>query len=94
MLVLVEGKHRGLFHFVNPGEASWLALGNAVAQELSLSPARIRPIDSATLNRSAPRPRYSALSVERFERSTGRRVTGWREALHNYLAEESFHCEY
>ena len=86
MLTLVEGNHRGLFHFVNQGEASWLALGKAVAEELALSPGRIRAIQAADLNRPAPRPRYSVLSVERFEKSTGRTVTGWREALHRYLA--------
>lgn len=86
MLALVEGKHRGLFHFVNPGEANWLTLGKSVAEELSLSPVRIRAIRAVDLNRPAPRPRYSVLSVERFEKSTGRTVTGWREALHNYLA--------
>jgi dTDP-4-dehydrorhamnose reductase len=87
MLALVEGKHRGLFHFVNQGESSWLALGRAVAEELTLSPARVRAIRAADLNRPAPRPRYSVLSVERFEKSTGRTVTGWREALHQYLHE-------
>jgi dTDP-4-dehydrorhamnose reductase len=86
MLHLVEGKHRGLFHFVNPGEASWLTLGKSIAEELSLSPVRIRAIRAVDLNRPAPRPRHSVLSVERFEKSTGRTVTGWREALHNYLA--------
>ena len=85
MLTLVEGKHRGLFHFVNKGETSWLELGTAVAEELALSPSPIRAIQRADLNRPAPRPRYSALSVERFERATGRTVTGWREALHQYL---------
>ena len=85
MLALVEGKHRGLFHFVNQGESSWLALGRAVAEELALSPARVRAIRAADLNRPAPRPRYSVLSVERFEKSTGRTVIGWREALHQYL---------
>jgi dTDP-4-dehydrorhamnose reductase len=87
MLTLVEGKHRGLFHFVNRGEASWLALGKAVAEELALSPVRVRAIEAAELNRPAPRPRYSALSVERFEKSTGGTVTGWREALRQYLHE-------
>ncbi len=86
MLTLVEGGHRGLFHFVNQGEASWLELGKAIAEELSLSAAPIRAIGAATLNRPAPRPRYSCLSVEHFERSTGRTVRGWREALRNYLA--------
>ncbi len=86
MLTLAEGQHRGLFHFVNQGEASWLALGHAVADELALSPARIRAIQAADLNRPAPRPRYSVLSVERFEKSAGRTVKSWREALHDYLS--------
>jgi dTDP-4-dehydrorhamnose reductase len=89
MLTLVEGEHRGLFHFVNPGEASWLTLGKAIADELALSPRGIRAIGAAELDRPAPRPRYSALSVERFERSTGRTVTGWREALRQYLCQGS-----
>ncbi|MGH9392340.1 MAG: sugar nucleotide-binding protein, partial [Vicinamibacteria bacterium] len=85
MLTLVEGGHRGLFHFVNRGEASWLTLGQALAEELAISPVRIRAIEAAELNRPAPRPRYSVLSVERFEKVTGRGVTGWREALRQYL---------
>lgn len=87
MLTLVEKNLRGLFHFVNQGEASWLDLGRAIAEDLALSPARIRAIRAADLNRPAPRPRYSVLSVERFEKSTGRDVTGWREALRRYLAQ-------
>jgi dTDP-4-dehydrorhamnose reductase len=85
MLSLVEGNHRGVFHFVNQGEASWLDLGKAVAEELSLSSAGIRAIKSADLNRPAPRPRYSVLSVERFEKATGQPVTRWREALRQYI---------
>jgi dTDP-4-dehydrorhamnose reductase len=87
MLALVEAGHRGVFHFVNPGEATWLALGQAIAEDCALSPRKIRPIRSAELNRPAPRPRYSALSVEKFERATGRPVTGWREALRQYLGK-------
>ncbi len=86
MLTLVEQNQRGLFHFVNRGEASWLDLGKAIAEDLGLSPAGIRAIPAADLNRPALRPRYSVLSVERFEESTGRAVTGWREALRRYLA--------
>jgi len=85
ILTLVEEKHRGLFHFVNRGEASWLDLGKAIAEDLAFSPARIRAIPAADLNRPASRPRYSVLSVDRFEKSTGRAVTGWREALRQYL---------
>lgn len=89
MLTLAEQRHCGVFHFVNPGEATWLALGRAIAEECALSPRGIRAIGAAELKRPAPRPRYSALSVERFERATGQRVTGWRDALRQYLDEGS-----
>ncbi len=85
LLTLVESGARGLYHFVNRGEATWLDLGKAVAAELGIADARIRAIEAASLDRPAPRPRYSVLSVERFESALGRRVTGWREALHQYL---------
>jgi dTDP-4-dehydrorhamnose reductase len=86
LLALVEGGARGLYHFVNRGEATWLELGKAVAGELGIVDARIRAIHAASLNRPAPRPRYSVLSVERFESARGRKVEGWREALRQYLA--------
>ncbi len=87
MLTLAERRLSGVFHFVNPGEATWLALGRAIAEDCALSPRGIRAIRAAELNRPAPRPRYSALSVERFEKATDRKVTGWRDALRQYLDE-------
>ncbi|HEY7820433.1 MAG TPA: dTDP-4-dehydrorhamnose reductase [Vicinamibacteria bacterium] len=86
LVVLAEGRHRGLFHFVNAGEATWLRLGEAVAEELKVPNPRIRAISFDSLNRPAPRPRYSSLAVDHFEKATGRAVRGWREALHHYLA--------
>jgi dTDP-4-dehydrorhamnose reductase len=89
MLTLVEQRLSGVFHFVNSGEATWLTVGNAIAEDCALSPRRIRAIRAAELNRPAARPRYSALSVERYEKATGRKVTGWRDALRQYLREGS-----
>jgi dTDP-4-dehydrorhamnose reductase len=89
MLNLVVGGHRGVFHFVNPGEPSWLELGRAIASELDLDASRIREIRAADLKRPAPRPSYSALSVSRYEKATGARARPWREALHLYLMDRS-----
>jgi dTDP-4-dehydrorhamnose reductase len=85
LLVLTEGRHRGLFHFANRGEATWLQLGEAVAEELRVLNPRIRAVSFESLDRPAPRPGYSSLSVARFEKATGLTVRGWREALHRYL---------
>jgi dTDP-4-dehydrorhamnose reductase len=86
MLTLVEQGHRGLFHFVNRGDASWYEVGRAVAEELSIEAPRLRAIRSTELARPAPRPKYSVLSVDRFEEATGVRVETWREALRRYLS--------
>jgi dTDP-4-dehydrorhamnose reductase len=85
MLALVEQGRKGVFHFVNAGETSWLGLGRAIAEECGLSPEKIRAIRAADWPRPAARPRYSALSVQKYERTTGRTVTGWRDALRQYL---------
>lgn len=87
MLTLVRGGHRGLFHFVNPGETNWLELGRAIAAELGLDPSVIRAVSAGDLKRPAPRPRYSVLSVDHYEAVTGERVPTWQEALHRYLTE-------
>ena len=85
LLELATGAHRGVFHFVNQGEATWLDLGRAVAQELGHDPAKLKPIRGETLRRPAPRPAYSALSVSHYEKMTAKRVRPWREALKAYL---------
>jgi dTDP-4-dehydrorhamnose reductase len=87
MLTLVRGGHRGLFHYVNLGETSWLQLGRAIAAELRLDPSRIRAVRARDLKRPAPRPSYAVLSTERYRAVTGERVLTWQEALHRYLKE-------
>ena len=85
LLELATGAHRGLFHFVNQGEATWLDLGRAVAEELGQTTTLLKPIAGETLGRPAPRPAYSALAVGHYEKTTGKRVRSWREALKAYL---------
>ena len=86
MLMLVEQGRRGLFHLVNRGDASWHEVGLALAEELAIETPRLRAICSSELSRPAKRPGYSVMSVGRFERVTGTRVTSWREALRHYLS--------
>jgi len=87
ILRLVEGGHRGLFHFVNRGGTSWVELGRAVSEELGIAAPRFRPICARELGRPAPRPAYSVLAVDKYEEATDERVRPWREALKRYLAD-------
>lgn len=85
MLRLLEGGHRGLFHFVNKGETSWLGLGEAVLELLGASNVPLEAIAASDLGRPARRPAYSALAVDKFEQSVGEHVVPWRQALARYL---------
>lgn len=82
---LAEERARGIFHFVNRGEATWLDVGRVVAEELGHDVNRLTPIRAATLARPAVRPAYSVLSVERYQNVTGDEVRPWRDALKDYL---------
>lgn len=84
---LAQGGHRGLFHYVNAGATTWLALGRKLASALGIESANIREIRAEELGRRAVRPAYSVLSVARFESATGERVPTWEEGLAEHLKQ-------
>jgi dTDP-4-dehydrorhamnose reductase len=86
LLRLVEQGHRGVYHFVNKGETSWLGWGRAIAELAGCSLAPFEPVTSEQLGRAASRPSYSVLAVDKYEGVTGCRVPPWRDALKRYLA--------
>ncbi|MFQ5791894.1 MAG: dTDP-4-dehydrorhamnose reductase [Acidobacteriota bacterium] len=89
LLCLVENGQRGIFHFVNKGETSWLDFGRAVAELTGHPEARIEAVAATDLGRPAPRPDYSVLAVEKFEKATGRSVPSWRDALGRCLGSRA-----
>lgn len=86
ILRLVEQGHRGVFHFVNKGETSWLGFGRKVAELTGRSDRKIEGINSAALGRPATRPDYSVMAVDKYEGATGDRVSSWSNALERCLA--------
>jgi dTDP-4-dehydrorhamnose reductase len=85
LLRLVERGHRGVFHFVNKGETTWLEFGQAVAESTGRPQASLSPVTSTELARAAVRPAYSVLSVDKYESAIGTVVPSWRDALERYL---------
>jgi dTDP-4-dehydrorhamnose reductase len=82
---LVEQDRRGVYHFVNKGETSWLGWGQAIAGLTGRTRPCFEAVAADELGRSAPRPRYSVLAVDKYEDATDCRVPSWQDALKRYL---------
>ena len=71
----------GIYHATNAGETSWFGFARAVFEEAGLDPERVRPTDSASFVRPAPRPAYSVLGHDGWLAAGLSPLRGWREAL-------------
>ena len=85
LIRLVEQDHRGLFHFTNKGDTSWLEWGRTIAEMTGLPAERLEAISADELGRPAPRPAYSVMAVDKYEEATGSLVPSWQDALGRYL---------
>ncbi len=75
------GAPAGVFHATATGETTWFGLARAVFTAAGLDPARVRPTDSASFVRPAPRPAYSVLGHGGWARVGLPPLRDWREAL-------------
>lgn len=75
----------GIYHASGGGSASWADLAEAVFRETGAS-CRVRRITTAELGRPAPRPPRVVLAVTK---PGAPRLRHWREALADYLREQS-----
>jgi dTDP-4-dehydrorhamnose reductase len=74
----------GLYHCVNSGHATWLAVAEEAARLLGLPPA-FEPVRFADAAFPAARPQYCALSNAKL-RAAGANLPPWQDALARYLA--------
>ncbi|OIK28709.1 dTDP-4-dehydrorhamnose reductase [Streptomyces malaysiense] len=90
-LVLLAGvpadRARGVFHATAAGHTSWYGLARAVFSLLDADPERVRPTDSAALDRPARRPAWSVLADHRWPHVGGAPMRPWRDVLSDSLAE-------
>jgi dTDP-4-dehydrorhamnose reductase len=72
---------RGIVHYADETECTWFDFARAIVG----AEAVVNPVTSDAFLRPAPRPAYSVLSTERYERLTGVKPESWEEGLREYL---------
>ena len=70
-----------ILHASNAGSCSWFDLAQAVFAEIGADPARVLPTTSDAFPRPAPRPAYSVLSGQSWQKAGLTPLRDWRSAL-------------
>lgn len=76
-----SGAPAGVYHGTNSGETTWLGFARAVFAKAGLDPQRLRPTDSGSFIRPAPRPAYSVLGHDGWSRAGLSPMRSWEDAL-------------
>lgn len=71
----------GVYHGTNSGRASWFDFAQAVFKVAGLDPDRVVPTDSSQFVRPAPRPSFSVLGHDAWQRAELAAMRPWHEAL-------------
>lgn len=71
----------GVYHATSSGTTTWYRFAKAVFSLAGLDPDRVKPTSSAQFVRPAPRPAYSVLGHERWQRSGLLPIRDWEAAL-------------
>ncbi len=85
LLAAGDAGARGIVHYADKDECTWFDFASAIVEELGAR-TEIVPVTTEEFVRPAPRPAYSVLSTERYERLTGAQPESWRDGLHEYFA--------
>lgn len=83
--LVAAGAAAGAFHATCSGATTWFGLARKAFELAGADPDRVRPTDSSTFKRPAPRPSYSVLSHARWAEVGLGAPLGWEQAL-----EEAF----
>jgi dTDP-4-dehydrorhamnose reductase len=84
--LLETGATSGIHNGTASGEASWYDFARAIFSVCRLDPDRVRPTDSSQFVRPAPRPAYSVLGHDSWQRVGLNPLRDWRLALDDAVA--------
>ncbi|SOB57041.1 dTDP-4-dehydrorhamnose reductase [Pseudodesulfovibrio profundus] len=85
-LQLMEADATGIYHIANSGITSWFGLASA-SVSLAAKGCSVNPVSSSAYPTAATRPKYSALDLSRFIKTTGVTPRHWEEALKEYISD-------
>lgn len=74
----------GLMHYQNRPAVTWFDFAREIARRLDTG-VSVEPIPTSEAPRPAPRPAYSVLAIDQFEKWAGRPVESWHEGLATHL---------
>ena len=80
--LVVADAPAGTYHATATGQTSWFGLARAVFEEIGADPERVRPTTTDRFPRPAPRPAYSVLGHDAWEKAGVPAPGEWRSMLH------------
>lgn len=83
--ILRESPPAGLYHCVNSGHATWLAVAQEIVKGLGGSEAALKPISVNDVKLRAQRPQFAALDTAKLARA-GYTMPPWQDAVARYLS--------
>lgn len=75
----------GVYHCVNSGHATWLAVGQEIVRRVGGSDASLKPVSVNDVQLRAPRPQFAALSNAKLA-IAGYTMPTWQDAIARYLS--------
>ncbi len=76
-----------IYHLTNTGITSWFEYAKLILKLSGKENIPVIPMSSKELNRPAPRPRNSVLSLDKSRNTLGLELRPWEDALNDYLKE-------
>lgn len=75
----------GLYHCVNSGHATWLAVGQEIVRQLGASDGLLKPVSVNDVTLRAARPQFAALNNDKLAKA-GYVMPSWQDAIGRYLS--------
>ncbi len=85
---LLENKAQGIFHFTNTGTCSRYEFTVKIKEILAKTKpinCEVLPILGKDYPDPTPRPTWSFLNTDKYEKVTGKKITSWQESLEEYM---------